>query len=31
MEAAPGTVVIARPTKWGNPFRYCHFTGLTRV
>lgn len=24
-------VVVARPTRWGNPFRYRHFTGLARV
>lgn len=26
-----GAVVVARPTKWGNPFRYRQWTGLARV
>lgn len=28
---SPGAVVVARPTRWGNPFRYRHVTGLARV
>ena len=27
----PDTAVVARPTKWGNPFRCNHYTGLARV
>lgn len=26
----PGAVVVARPSKWGNPFRYRHPSGLVR-
>jgi hypothetical protein len=25
-----GAVVVSRPTRWGNPFRYRHHTGLVR-